>query len=342
MTKAALPILRTPRLTLRPLQDDDADAIARGVGNFDVSKWLAVVPYPYDESDARSFLRRVAAQDNPFWAICDDEGLQGIISLDDELAFWLARDVWGKGYGFEAAVAVVDHWFATPGHDTLVSGYFDGNERSGALLRALGFEITERITRYAKSFRQDVVSNQMVLTRKTWEARMDMTLYTPRLTLRPLKDSDAADFAALTTPEVTRNISSLKTGMSEAEALADFPRRRWRGHTGFTLAIAHQARCVGAIGFGNQPSVGYYLNHHHWGQGLMTEALSAFLPAIFERFPINTLFADHFEDNPASGVILRKFGFEETGHCMGTSKARVEPAPLISYALARESLRVPV
>ncbi|MEP5194134.1 MAG: GNAT family N-acetyltransferase, partial [Roseobacter sp.] len=146
MTQAALPTLRTPRLELRPLQENDADAIARGVGNYDVSKWLAVVPYPYDADDARSFLAHVAAQDKPFWAICNAHGLQGIISLDDELAYWVGRDVWGKGYGFEAAVAVVAHWFSDAENTVLNSGYFDGNMRSGALLRALGFKPTQRIT----------------------------------------------------------------------------------------------------------------------------------------------------------------------------------------------------
>ena len=169
---------------------------------------------------------------------------------------------------------------------------------------------------------------------------MDMTLYTPRLTLRPLRDSDAADFAALATPEVTRNIRSLSTGMSAAEALADFPRRRWRGQTGYTQGIAHKDRLIGAIGFGTDPSIGYYLHPDYWGQGLMSEALGVFLPAIFARFPINRLYAGHFEDNPASGAILRKFGFTETGRDTGTSKARLEPAPVITYALARDRLRV--
>ena len=342
MTNAALPTLRTPRLTLRPLQEGDAAAIARGVGNFDVSKWLAVVPYPYDESDARSFLARVAAQNNPFWAICDPEGLQGIVSLDDELAYWLARGVWGRGYGFEAAVAVVKHWFSDPDAGDLVSGYFDGNDRSGALLHALGFTKRERITRYAKSFRQDVVSNQMVLSRKAWEARMDLTLYTPRLTLRPVELEDAEAFAALTVPEVTRNLARVATAMSTEDVIKAVPRRRWRGYAGFTIGIETQGKLIGTVGFGGQPSIGYFIAPEYWGQGIMTEALSVFLPELFKRFPINRLYADHFEDNPASGAILRKLGFEQSGRTQGTSLARVEPAPLISYALARKNLRVPV
>jgi RimJ/RimL family protein N-acetyltransferase len=343
MTQAALPILRTPRLELRPLQEDDADAIARGVGNFDVSKWLAVVPYPYNEDDARSFLARVSAQDKPFWAICNAYGLKGVISLDDELAYWLARDVWGKGYGIDAAVAVVDHWFADPVNDRLGSGYFDGNDRSGDLLRALGFTLAERTTRYAKSFQQDVISNQMVLARSSWEARQNFTLYTPRLTLRPLQETDAAAFAAMMVPEVTRMLARLKTGMTEEEARADMPRRRWRGHIGFTLAIEKEGQMIGTLGVGGAPvSLGYFLAPDYWGQGLMTEALSAFLPEVFAKFPLSTLYADHFEDNPASGAILEKLGFDRTGREMGTSVARVEQAALITYALQRDKLRVPV
>ena len=65
MHSAAPPTLRTPRLTLRPLTYDDCDAIAEGVGNYDVSRWLAVVPYPYSVEDARAFLERVFKQTKP-------------------------------------------------------------------------------------------------------------------------------------------------------------------------------------------------------------------------------------------------------------------------------------
>ena len=139
MSYAALPVLRTPRLTLRPLTDQDADAIVDGIGNFDVSKWLAVVPYPYSRDDAEKFIAKVDESGKPFWAICDADGLQGVVCLDDELAYWLARRVWGRGYGFEAAHAAVSHWFADPGAGDLMSGYFEGNTISGRLLFALGF-----------------------------------------------------------------------------------------------------------------------------------------------------------------------------------------------------------
>lgn len=343
MSYAALPVLWTPRLELRHLTNQDIDALARGVGNYDVSRWLAVVPYPYTGDDAQAFIQRVQAQDKPFWGIHNAHGLIGVVSLDDELAYWVARPFWGKGYGFEAAHAAVEHWFADEAAGDLASGFFDGNDRSGKVLRALGFRPSERVTRYARSFQQDVVSNQMRLTRKDWAARLDMTIYTPRLTLRPLEKRDAAPFSLMMVPKVTRMLSRHKTGMTEAEVIADLPRRKWRGLLGFTLAIEMQGQMVGTIGIGGMPaSVGYFLSPDVWGQGIMTEAMAAYLPEIFARFPVSRIHADHFDDNPASGAVLRKLGFEETGREMGKSFARVEETPLITYAVERDKLRVPV
>ncbi len=330
-------------MELRPLSPQDTDALVRGVGNYDVSRWLAVVPYPYDKSDAEDFVARVQAQDNPFWGIHNAHGLIGVVSLDGELGYWVARPFWGKGYGFEAAHGAVDYWFSDARAGDLASGFFDGNDRSGAVLRALGFRLSERVTRYARSFQQDVVSNQMRLSRKDWRARLDMTLYTPRLMLRPLESRDAAAFAAMMVPEVTRMLSRHRTGMTEADVLDDLPRRKWRGYMGFTLAIEMDGRLIGTIGIGGTPaSIGYFLSPDHWGQGLMSEAMAGFLPEVFARFPVSRIYADHFEDNPASGNVLRKFGFEVTGREMGKSVARVEQAPLITYALQRRNLRVPV
>lgn len=340
MSYAALEVLRTPRLELRPLVMTDADAMAEGVGNYDVSRWLAVVPYPYGRDHAFEFIQKVHDQDKPFWAIENARGLIGVISVADELGYWLARTAWGKGYGFEAAQAVVAWWFAQGGGD-LASGYFEGNERSGRVLRALGFRLAGHETRFARAFRQDVQSNRMVLTRADWEARAAFTLYTPRLTLRPMTADDAPALAALAVPEISRMLASLAPQMSRDEARRYIEALRWRGLPGFILALEHEGRVIGAVGIGGAPvSVMYFLAPEAWGRGFATEALSAVLPEIFERFPLSRLIADCFEDNGASRRVLEKLGFAETGREMGASKGRLEPAPVITYAVTRETLRV--
>ncbi|MDA8587154.1 GNAT family N-acetyltransferase [Rhodobacteraceae bacterium] len=343
MSYAALPTLRTPRLTLRPLEHSDADAILDGVGNYDVSRWLGGLPYPYARDDALEFIERVHRQSLMIWAITEGGALLGVVGLDEELGYWLARPGWGKGYGFEAAHAAVAHWFANPENGDLVSGHYDENKRSRRVLSSLGFKITGHSPRFARVLAQAVPGTDVVLTRDRWQARQDFTLYTPRLTIRPIEDRDAGAFARLTVSDITRMLSRLKTGMTEAEAQANLPRHKWKGLLHFTLAIEYRGQLVGTIGVGAGPaSVSYFLDPALWRQGVMTEALSATLPELFERFPIAQIFADHFEDNPASGAILRKLGFAQTGQRMATSMARVEPAPLITYALNRDDLKVPV
>ncbi len=339
MSDAALPTLRTPRLTLRPLRDTDADAVHNGVSNFDVIRWLGRIPYPYGREDAVQFIARATRGELRAWAVEDGDGFVGVAGLDEELGYWLARPAWGKGYGFEAAHAVVAHWFSDPANGDIESGHYNGNDRSRRILLALGFRPVRERPRFARALSQDVMGTDLVLTRAAWEARQDFRIESKRLIIRPLEDRDASDFARLTVPEVTTMLSNLKTGMTKAEALADFPRRKWRGHLRFTLAIEHERKMIGTIGIG-VGDIGYFLAPTHWGRGLMAEALACVLPAIFEKFPISRIEAGHFEDNPVSGHLLRKIGFEETGREMATSLARLEPAPLITYALTREKLRV--
>ncbi|QMU57851.1 MAG: GNAT family N-acetyltransferase [Boseongicola sp.] len=341
MSHAALPVIRTPRLTLRPLEMTDADALVEGVGNYDVSRWLSVVPYPYSREDAVWFLEKTISEGTLVWGICDSIGLQGVIGLEDEIGYWLARPAWRKGYGFEAAKAVVDHWFSVSDRTVLTSGYFKGNERSAGVLSALGFEIVGESLRDARSLNQEVLSAEMRLTRDRWQSRKDLTLFTPRLVLRPWKEGDAEGFWSLTTPSVNRGTASIPNGWSLNDAKDYLNQRSWQGYPGFMIGIECQSRLIGAVGIGGALlSAMYMLGEEYWGQGFATEAMSAFLPEIFDRFPINRLAADHFDDNPASGRVLQKLGFQQTGHGIGKSKARLEPSPVITYAITRDTLRI--
>ncbi len=343
MTFAALPTYRTPRLLLRPLVPDDADALVAGVGNFDVSKWLSVVPYPYTSEDAEFFIEKTLETGAQVWAITQDGGLIGVIGLDPDLGYWLARPHWRHGYAFEAAQAIVAHHFETSEARDLGSGYFEGNAQSGAVLRALGFTSTGRGKRDARALSQEVDAIEMRLTHADWTARRDFTLYTPRLTLRPLIEADAPVLAKLAIPEITRGTCSIVTGWSEEEARDFIRARAWSGIPGFMAAIDRDGQMIGATGFGGTPlSLTYFLHPDHWGQGVVSEAMSAFLPALFERFPINRITAEVFEDNPGSAAILSKLGFIETGRDMAKSQGRLEPEPIITYAVTRETYKVPV
>jgi RimJ/RimL family protein N-acetyltransferase len=123
------PILKTPRLILRPLALTDAPAIQRHFNNWNIIKNLAsVVPWPYPDDGADSFIRqqlqKVAAGEQSYhWLLAlrpGDGQAIGSISfrpqgegLKGNRGFWLAETCWNQGLMTEAIKAVNDFVFKT-------------------------------------------------------------------------------------------------------------------------------------------------------------------------------------------------------------------------------------
>ena len=81
--------------------------------------------------------------------------------------------------------------------------------------------------------------------------------------------------------------------------------------------------------------MGYMFARDHWGQGYATEIGQALIAAGFARFDWPQIEACVFDTNPASGRVLEKLGFEETGRCEGPSAAQGLSLPLRTFRLRR-------
>lgn len=332
--------ISTPRLRLVPVSEVAPDEIASAIGNYEVARWLGRVPYPYGPDDARAFIEANRQQAGRVWFILDAEGLVGGISIDRELGYWLARDAWGKGYATEAADAVIDVFFTNPAASELVSGHYPGNERSAAVLRKLGFRYTGRRPVQAQALAQTVEGHEMRLSRVDWDKRRHVEMDSERLTLRGLRESDWRRLQQIGgVPEVARMMLSMTVPWPEGEVKRWIATSRFRGRPGYRLGITLPGDAlIGAVGFGPDRTLHYMLDRRHWGRGFMTEAARAFLADVFARFPeVETIEADHFADNPASGAVLLKLGFERTGTGLGASRARLERAPNVLYRLRRDA-----
>lgn len=170
MTRAPL---RSERLVLRDLTEADIPALVEALGEFTVSGWLTVVPYPYSEADAREFIDRMAdEQAHDGWGIEDRSGaLVGVIGISDTLGYWIARPYQGRGYATEAAEAVVGHYFAATDAQALGSGHFEGNYPSFHVLEKLGFVRDGDSRVWSKAQGMEMVLHKMRLTRQRWETR---------------------------------------------------------------------------------------------------------------------------------------------------------------------------
>ena len=163
-------IIKTERLVLRSVRAEDAQAIAAGVGDLEVSRWLTHPPHPYTLDDAQEFIAK-NKDTFPELAVIEMDGeFAGLVSRQDEIGYWLAKEFWGKGVALEAARAMVDDLFSKTKAQEIGSGYLRGNNRSRKILEILGFSnvCVEKVTPCSTGV--ETVVQKMALSRARWEA----------------------------------------------------------------------------------------------------------------------------------------------------------------------------
>ena len=63
----------------------------------------------------------------------------------------------------------------------------------------------------------------------------------------------------------------------------------------------------------NHAEVGYWIARSYWGMGICTEAMQKVIDYCFTVKGFSTLWGDYFPENPASGRVMEKCGFVDTG-----------------------------
>jgi RimJ/RimL family protein N-acetyltransferase len=142
---------------------------------------------------------------------------------------------------------------------------------------------------------------------------------TERLLLRPGWAEDAPALAqAIADETIVRNLSSAPWPFSlrDAEAHLAAPRDPLLPSLLIFERTDGDPLLVGSCGLGRRASgsveFGYWIARPHWGRGFATEAGRALI-SIARALGLNRLEASHFVDNPASGRVLEKLGFQSTG-----------------------------
>jgi len=149
--------LTTERLILRPLLPRDAEALHRLINDWEVTRTLAVVPFPYPRELADDWIASTARElaEGSAWhlAITGHEGEQevlvGVVGLHLERAtrsgrvgYWVGRRFWGHGVASEAAGRVVRWGLANLDMDRITAAVATDNPASAAVLRRIGFRQT--------------------------------------------------------------------------------------------------------------------------------------------------------------------------------------------------------
>jgi 8-oxo-dGTP diphosphatase len=158
-TRFAPNVLKTLRLSLRPLAPEDGPDFHRLINDWDICRTLPDAPFPYPAQLATDWIE-AAAQDraekkahqfaivqNSTGALIGCAGLR--LSRDHksaELGYWIGRRHWGEGFCSEAALRLTEWGFAELSVAKITATVAADNPASIAILRRAGFAQTSKGT----------------------------------------------------------------------------------------------------------------------------------------------------------------------------------------------------
>lgn len=146
------PALRTPRLILRPLCNEDVPAFHKLINDWEICRRVPDAPFPYPARQAQEWVEAAALGralgTTAQFAIIEarSELLVGCVGVrlakdrqEAELGYWIGREYWRKGFALEAGQRLVDWAFAELSLARITAVVAADNDGSVAVLERLGF-----------------------------------------------------------------------------------------------------------------------------------------------------------------------------------------------------------
>jgi len=147
-----------------------------------------------------------------------------------------------------------------------------------------------------------------------------VVLKTERLTLRPWRESDLADFYEYARVDGVGQMAGWLPHGSIEESRAILT-RFIEGKK--TFAIELHGKVIGSVGIElyneeNFPelstlqgrSIGYVLSKDYWGRGIMPEAVMAVIRFLFDEVGLDFVLISHFQWNRQSARVIEKCGLQ--------------------------------
>ena len=175
-------------------------------------------------------------------------------------------------------------------------------------------------------------------------------IYAGDLTLRAVEKADAPRFAFLCNDESLARFTSRIPHPYTLEYARDFVERAAQEMDDgkeYRFAVCLDGEIIGCTGVtpGEEGvyDLGYWVGADYRGKGVASAAAGAVIALLFERYDARVITAGHFVDNPASGHILQKLGFQPTGETKQLmSIARGVEVETILFALEQADFRKPL
>lgn len=158
-------------------------------------------------------------------------------------------------------------------------------------------------------------------------------MQTDRFTLRPWRDSDAETlYKYASDPDVGPRAGWLPH--KSVEESLSIIRTIFSGDRMWAIELKATGEPIGCIGYlisgesninigSNDCEAGYWIAKPYWNHGICTEALRLVIDYCFNEKHFDAIWGDFFLDNPASGRVMEKCGFRDTGEISYCSQLAV-------------------
>lgn len=171
--------IETERLMLRPWADSDAAACFRAASDPDVGPRAGWAPHKSEE-ESLSVIRGVLSVKETYAVTVKGEdvamGSASIMETEPpeagvgEIGYWIAKELWGKGYIPEAVSALQRRAFTELNLNALICGYFEGNEQSRRVQEKCGFTYWRSVeNKPVPALGRSVTEHYTRITREEWQ-----------------------------------------------------------------------------------------------------------------------------------------------------------------------------
>ena len=139
--------LHTDNLVIKKPSEKHLNSLIKELNNWNISKWLIEVPYPYTVDDAKYWVKKTK-QDEYSFNIFLKNKLIGGVSLSNlrenskwELGYWIGEEYWGNGYAIEACENLISYFFSNTNNSIIYASHMKDNIKSKKIIINLGFKL---------------------------------------------------------------------------------------------------------------------------------------------------------------------------------------------------------
>ena len=151
-----------------------------------------------------------------------------------------------------------------------------------------------------------------------------MKIETKRLIIRPFKKSDYKQVTACCNDyDVAKSTMSIPIPFTDNDAKVFIESTLNTSKSDGTMELAVELKetktvvgYIGLVGIYSQSKhaeIGYWVGKNYWNKGIATEAVKAMINYAFTELKLHSILAKHFENNLASGAVMKKCGMRYVG-----------------------------